>query len=102
MGQPIARITDIGVGQCSHPSHNGTISMSGYIITSAQTVYAYNKKVARVGDIVIGMCGHSGTIVTGSSNVITENKKTARVGDQFIGDFTGIIISGDNYTKVGG
>ena len=44
----------------------------------------------------------AGIIVTGSSNVIAENRKVARIGDQFVGDFSGIIVTGDNTTKVGG
>jgi uncharacterized Zn-binding protein involved in type VI secretion len=72
--------------------------MSGIVQASGSIVYADNLQVARVGDIVIGACGHTGVIVSGSSKVFAEGIPVARVGDSFVGCFTGVIVTGSEKT----
>ena len=96
-----ARLTDIGVGTCCDSSHNGCVSMTGFIISSANTVIAEEIPVARCGDIVMGNCGHIGIIITCSNTVIAENSGLARIGDQFVGTFSGTIVSGAISVDVG-
>jgi len=85
----VARIGDIGVGYCY--VHGSQV---GRIVTSSTNVFAENKGVARVGDIVVAGCGHTGVIVKASNTVLTNGRGTARVGDIFAGVFTGSIKSG--------
>lgn len=92
----IARRGDIGVGTCK--CHQHPIGMSGIVQANGSIVYADDLQVARVGDIVIGACGHTGIIVSGSSKVFAEGIQIARVGDSFVGCFTGIIVTGSEKT----
>ena len=97
----VARLTDIGVGTCCDSSHNGCVSMAGFIISSANTVMAEDQLIARCGDIVMGECGHIGIIASCSNTVIVENSGAARIGDQFVGTFSGILVTGANTVNVG-
>ena len=92
MGSPVARIGDVGVGICC--AHNGCISMVGNLITGASTVLAENSQVSRIGDIMLGNCGHIGIMITGSSTVVAEGSPLCRIGDQFSGIFSGVVVSG--------
>ena len=74
--------------------------MTGFIITSGQTMEVENSLVARIGDIVMGSCGHTGIIVTGSPYLILEDQGVARIGDQFSGTFSGTIVTGANSYEV--
>ena len=58
------------------------------------TTEAEGKLMARIGDIVIGNCGHVSMIITGSTRIDTEGRPQARVTDQFMGCFQGMIITG--------
>ena len=98
-GSPVSRITDVGVGICCCHPPIPCIGMVGVIITGANKTNVENQPVSRIGDIVIGNCGHIGIINTGSSTVLTENSSTARVGDSFSGCFTGTIITGAETVK---
>lgn len=95
----LARIGDIGVGYCC--AHNGCIQMSGVIVTGAATIIGEGSNAARIGDIVVGNCGHTGTIVTGSSSVIGEGSGLARIGDRFQGTFSGTIVTGAASIEIG-
>ena len=90
----VARIGDIGIGQCCDSSHNGCIQMSGRIISGASQMSVENSPPARCGDIVLGNCGHTGVIVSCSPNYIVENNGIARIGDSFVGTFSGILVTG--------
>lgn len=63
--------------------------------------------LARVGDLVVGICcchkkpkcrSSTGIISTGSGNVIVENKSAATIGDLVITNcgHTGIIVTGNS------
>jgi uncharacterized Zn-binding protein involved in type VI secretion len=49
---------------------------------------------ARIGDVVVFNCGHSGIIATGSSSSLVDNRGMARVGDIVVGPMTAIIVTG--------
>ena len=98
MGSPIARIGDMGVGVCC--AHNGCISMTGKLITGAITVLAENSQVSRIGDIMLGDCGHIGIMITGSGTVMAEGSPVVRIGDSFSGTFSGVVVSGANTVVV--
>jgi uncharacterized Zn-binding protein involved in type VI secretion len=72
--------------------------MAGVIVASEGVVFADNMPVARVGDIVVGGCGHIGIIVSGAGVVYADGIQTARVGDSFVGCFSGTIVSGSGVT----
>lgn len=91
----ISRITDLWTGICCCHSDPTCISMGGYIITSSSRHISSALGVARVGDMTVGYCGHTGTIVTGSSRNVTEGQGKALVGSQVSGCNIGTIITGD-------
>jgi len=57
-----ARVGDIGIGSCGHPT---------LIITGSSTVTINNQANARVGDLVAGCI--NGVIITGANNVSNDN-----------------------------
>ncbi len=90
----IATITSIGSGVCSCHPPASPIPMIGMVLTGATRTEAEGKLMARIGDIVIGNCGHVSMIITGSTRIDTEGRPQARVTDQFMGCFQGMIITG--------
>lgn len=98
---PVCRIGDIGVGQCCNHSPIPCIGMSGTVSTGASTVLAESSPIARIGDIVIGGCGHIGIIVSGSPTVLVAGSPAARIADSFVGDFTGVLVTGASTVMVG-
>lgn len=87
-----ARATDIGVGVCV--SHKTPIPMTGAIVSGSGNVTTNGLSTARMGDIVLGGCGHIGVIVTGSATVTVNAQGMAHRGDAFVGSFSGVIVSG--------
>ena len=57
-----ARVGDVGVGYCGHPT---------VIITGSSTVTINNQANSRVGDVVAGCV--NGVIVSGNESVTNEN-----------------------------
>lgn len=90
----ISRIGDIGVGICCCHPPIPCIGMAGIIVTFSSDVIVNNRGAGRVGDIVLGGCGHVGVLVNGSSLSITNERSQAFVGSVFAGCFTGVIVSG--------
>jgi uncharacterized Zn-binding protein involved in type VI secretion len=90
----IARIGDACVGICCGHSDPPCIDMTGIIASGAGTVSSEGALASRIGDIVVGGCGHVGIIVSGSSTVFIEGSNAARLGDVFAGTFTGTIVTG--------
>lgn len=86
----IARIGDTIQGYCH--AHNTTVS--GEIVQGSDNTNGNGKKIARVGDMVLGSCGHTSYIVSGSPNVTANGIAVARVGDAIDGTITGTIITG--------
>ena len=93
-GSAISRVTDLGVGICCCHPPIPCIGMSGMLITGAATVGVENQPDSRIGDIMLGFCGHIGVMVTGSPTITVENSPTVRVGDMFAGCFTGVVVTG--------
>lgn len=91
--------TSIGVGFCV--GHTGVIPMIGFVVTSSLNVIIGSLGSARVGDIVMGYCGHVGLIVDGLSTVQVNNLTKARIGSNFVGIFSGVITTGNSGVKVG-
>ena len=90
----VSRLTDIWSGICCCHSDPTCISMAGPIITSSGDHNSTGLQVARLTDMVIGFCGHSGTIVTSSTRNITNSLGKARIGDSVAGCTIGNIITG--------
>lgn len=86
----IARIGDTFEGYCN--IHNAYVT--GEIIGGSEDTFGNTKKIARVGDEVLGSCGHTSVIVSGSPDVFVNNIPVARVGDDIDGNITGTIITG--------
>jgi len=98
----VARLGDIWSGQCYHPSHNPSpIPMSGPIITSSSDVLTNQIGTARLGDLVIGWCGHIGRIVSSSNTVLTNQIGTARLGDRTSNVEVGNIITSSSNVLAG-
>ena len=89
-----ARIGDIWVGICCCHSDPTCIPMAGVIVTSSLNVTINNRGAARLGDTVIGYCGHPGTIVTASASVNSNNRGSSRIGDSVVGCTIGTIAIG--------
>lgn len=90
----VARIGDTGVGTCCCHPPIPCIGMTGVVASGAGTVNAESSNVARLGDIVLGNCGHTGIIVSSSGTVTAEGALIARLGDSFTGCFSGTIVTG--------
>lgn len=88
-----SRITDLGTGICCCHSNPTCISMTGMLNTGSSTYFVENQLVSRVGDIVLGFCGHVGVMVSGSPTSFAEGSQVVREGDQFSGCFTGVLIT---------
>jgi uncharacterized Zn-binding protein involved in type VI secretion len=76
--------------------------MSGYIIRASEDGISGNLGQARLTDLTIGFCGHTGRIITGSSSAFMNNLAKARVGDLVTGCNIGNVITGNNTHEVGG
>ena len=101
MGLPQCRLNDVGVGICCCHSHPTCIPMSGVVITTSPNVNANSRGVARISDIVLGGCGHTGTLVTGSPTVFANGLSKSRITDLFVGCFTGHMVTGSPDVNVG-
>ncbi|WP_171044469.1 hypothetical protein [Pseudoalteromonas citrea] len=96
-GQNNARIGDMWVGTCKcHPS---PIPMSGIIIAGESSVLAQGSPKARQGDMVIGLCGHTGTISSATSLTVVGKKQDARMSDRVSGCFSGVIVTGSSTVR---
>ena len=93
----VARAGDIWSGICCCHNDPDCISMSGPIVSFSADVIGNGRGAARLGDSVIGNCGHPGNIVTASPNVICNGRGLARLGDVVVGCTIGQIVtcSGD-------
>ncbi|MFW6242529.1 MAG: PAAR domain-containing protein [bacterium] len=90
----ISTINSLGSGICCCHSNPTCISMTGVLTTGAGSHFLENNQVSRIGDIVIGFCGHVGVMVTGSPTYFSEGSQVVRIGDSFSGCFTGVLITG--------
>lgn len=72
--------------------------MSGPVITGSGNTTINDLGVARINDIVVGYCGHSGIIVTGVHSVPTNDLSSAHVGSVVTGCCRGTIVTGSANT----
>ncbi len=97
----MARLGDRWSGICC--CHAGCISMGGPIIQGSGDTRTNGLGQARLGDIVVGDCGHVGFIITSSQDVRANGLGVARLGDQISsGCLTGVIIQGSGDTRANG
>jgi len=94
MGLGLARVLDVGVGQCCCHSSPTCIPMTGMIVTGSGTVFSNKLGAARLNDVVLGECGHVGLIAMGSSTIGSNSLPQARITSVFVGCFTGTIVTG--------
>jgi len=95
----LSRIGDVGIGVCV--CHDTPIPMVGIIVTGSFNVNVCNSMQSRVGDIVIGMCGHPGVIISSLSDTTVNGRGAAHIGSAFAGCFNGIISTGCSTTSGG-
>lgn len=86
-----ARRGDSTIGVCSDQSHPGQ-TFHGTIVGGSSLVTIEGKGAARVGDLVLSDCGHTGIIVTGTTKTTVEGLGMAREGDTFTGVYSGTIV----------
>lgn len=96
-----ARLTDIWSGICCCHVDPTCIPMSGPIITGSPDAKTNGLSQARLTDMTIGGCGHTGTIVSASSVCKANGLGRARIGDQVSGCNIGTIITGSPDAELG-
>jgi len=89
-----SRVTDIWTGICCCHPPIPCIPMSGWIITGSPDVQCENLAQARLTDITIGSCGHTGQIVSGSTTVFANSLGKALIGSQVVGCNIGTVVTG--------
>jgi uncharacterized Zn-binding protein involved in type VI secretion len=89
-----SRVTDIWTGICCCHSPIPCVPMTGWIITGSPNVNCDNKAQARLTDITIGACGHTGSIVSGSTTVFANSLGKAIIGSQVVGCNIGAVVTG--------
>jgi uncharacterized Zn-binding protein involved in type VI secretion len=90
----VARLTDIWSGICCCHPPIPCVAMTGQIITGSPNIKCENKAQARLTDMTIGNCGHTGFIVTSSSTVFANNLGKALLGSQVVGCNIGQVVTG--------
>lgn len=93
----ISRVNDkwTGICCCHLDEDPHCIPMGGFIITGGGGHKSSGPGVARLLDMTIGYCGHSGFIVTSSLKNKSNNRGKALVGSNVSGCNNGKIITGD-------
>lgn len=89
----IARLGDIGEGNCPTPNHG---AYTTEFITGANSVFINNLPTIIIGSVGSQSCGHTSEALTGSGSVFAENLAVHRIGDVGEGG------AGDLYTCVTG
>jgi uncharacterized Zn-binding protein involved in type VI secretion len=95
----IARLGDCTHGVCY--KHNTPLTVSGRILSASTDTFCDNLGVARLGDLVIADCGHTGTIISASPDALCNDLGVARLGDNIAGDYQATIISASTTAFVG-
>ena len=90
----VATVQSEGKGTCCNHPPTGCIPMVGFIYHASHKSFANGRGMARVGDIVVGTCNHTGIITSGSAKTYVDGSKVALVTSVFTGAFSGMIISG--------
>jgi len=97
----IARTTDVFVGICVC-CPNPPIPMTGTVVGGSSDITANGIGCARVGDVVLGLCGHIGVISSGSGTNVTMNGLEMAVsGSAVTGCLIGTITTGSSDVVTG-
>jgi len=96
-----ARLSDLWVGICCCHSKPTCIQMAGPIITGSPNDNSGGLAQARLTDMVIGYCGHTGSIVSAASYCNANSLGKARIGDKVVGCVIGNIVTGSPNHIVG-
>lgn len=93
----ISRMTNkwTGICCCHLDEDPHCIPMGGFIITSSGDHKSSEFGVARLADMTVGYCGHTGIIVTSSLKNKSNTRGKAIVGSQVSGCHSGKVITGD-------
>lgn len=94
------RAGDTCIGTCYHKDHDDPIPMTGTVVGGSADDFTNAIPSAKTGDIALGNCGHTGIIIGSSASVVCDTMPAAKPGTPFIGDFTGIIVSGSPDTTI--
>ena len=101
MPQPAARANvDTVIGIC--PAHDAPIVVTGFVSPGSPNVLTNMMPAARMGDQVIGSCGHTAIVIMASATVRANFMGKARLGDQVAGVWNGTILGGSPNVLVGG
>ncbi len=96
-----SRAHDIWAGICCCHKKPKCVGMAGPIITWSHNVNVNNRGQARLTDITIGGCGHTGVVISSAVFTNCNNLGVARIGDAVAGCNIGKIVTGspDTYTE---
>jgi uncharacterized Zn-binding protein involved in type VI secretion len=97
----VARVTDAFAGVCVCHPPAPPIPMGGVVMTGSNNVLSNGLGNARIGDFVIGFCGHFGVISSGSGIVKANEIGNARNGDPVVGCLIGVLVSGSGNVECG-
>lgn len=89
MGQPIARVGDVGVGVC--PGHPTPLIYTTTFDAGSDTTKIDGQEACTIGSTGVSTCGHPTVALTGSPAVCSaDGKAFHRVGDtgQNLGTYT--------------
>lgn len=91
----LARVGDLTIGTCT--AHQTTLTnVSGTVMTGSSCIFIDGIFAAKVGDLVISSCGHTGVIISGVQNIFVNGIQAATRGSYFVGDYTGYIVTCSN------
>ena len=92
----VSRMNDQWTGICCCHVDPVCIGMGGFIITASGGHKSSGPGVARLQDMTIGYCGHTGNIVTSSLKNKTNSRGKALVGSNVSGCNNGKVVTGDS------
>ncbi len=94
----VARLGDMTIGKCYHPSHIIPPTVTGSVVTASVDDFTNNRGTARLGDVVLSSCGHTGLICTCSMKTFVNNRGVARLGDLTAGHYVANIVTASTNT----
>ena len=97
----VSRLTDMWVGICCCHPPDPCIPMGGTIVHGSIDAVSASLGVARLTDLTIGWCGHSGNIVTSSLSNITNGRGKGIVTSMVTGCNIGVVVTGNSTHNTG-
>ncbi len=89
-----SRLTDEWFGICCCHEDPKCIDMGGWIIESCLGTDSVGLGQARITNMTVGYCGHTGQVVTGASAAMCGSLGMARIGETVTGCNIGQVITG--------